>query len=131
MKLVYYYFVFAFRRLSRAGDDLNGWPVLRADILLLLVETRLAFSAIWLAFPQLTSFGSPLGWGLVIGAPIAIATLLLKSDDSSYLECVRRFREAPRPARVFADFAVASVSIAAVLSPLIVRTILTGKPWWT
>jgi hypothetical protein len=131
VKLVYFYFVFAFRRLSRTRGEAEGWRVLRADLLLLLVETRLAFSAVWLCFPQIMNFGSPLGWGLVIGAPIALATFLLKADNAAYRSYAERFCKMSLFARVLADFTVTIVSIVAVLSPIFVRAILTGRPWWT
>jgi hypothetical protein len=131
MRTIYFYFLFAFRRLSRAGDNASGWRVVRADLLLLLVETRLLFSLVWLCFPNIMDFGTPLGWGLLLGAPIALASFLLKADHGLYLQYAERFRNIPPPTRFLADLVVAAVSIVGAFSPLVVRTILTGKDWWT
>jgi hypothetical protein len=127
---IYYYFVYFFRRLSRVKDSESGWRAQRADLLLLLVEIRVAFALVWLAFPAIMDHGSGLVWGLAIGAPVALATYLLNGNRKRYLACAHEFRRLPTKVAILADAAVIIVSIAGLISPMIVRTVLTGKDWW-
>ena len=131
MTRIYYYFVFAFRRFCRAGESNRGWGVQRANLLQILVGARIVFSLAWLTFPQIMHYGTTLGWSVILGGPVALATFFLNENHARYLHFAKEFQQLPRGGKFFADMGVVIVSIVGGLSPIIVRMILTGRPWWT
>jgi hypothetical protein len=130
MSDILFYFAFALRRLFRA--DVNGAEgrLYPAYLLLLLIETRFVMVVIDFCFPNLNNIGSPLAWGIAVGAPVALLTYLVLEKKSRYESFARRFRLWPKGKRIVADVMVAAFSVLVLVSPVMIRSMETGRPWW-
>jgi hypothetical protein len=130
MLQILFYFAFTLRRLFRADVNGDQSRIYSAYLLLVFIEARLVMLLIDLCFPNLMKNGSPLAWGLLICAPVAIPTYLQLEKASLYESYAKRFRLWSTGKRVIADVVVAAISILVLVSPVMIRSMQTGRPWW-
>jgi hypothetical protein len=120
----YYYLIYALRRLS--GDPLGerGFREWRATFLLLLVEIRLSVSIAYLLVPSLMQHERSVPIVVGIGLAITALTHFVLENRPRYARHVAVFDSWSSRKRLTSDFAAAAFSVFAVVSPVLVRSIL-------
>lgn len=126
----FYYLVYAIRRFTHARSGERPPRDWRAWLVLLLVEVRLVFAIVYIFLPSLLKQQSSLFWGLAIGLPVFFATYAMLRDHGRYERLVSEFEGWSRKKRLIADVLTTGFVFFAIVSPLIARSMVTGKSWW-
>lgn len=126
---MYYYVMFAFRRLFRASPQ-NAYGEWKAKLLLLLVDVSILTNVSLSVFPKVLEPVSPLVFGVAVALPIALFNELIFSNTSRWAVYSKRFSAQSGVTRWIADACVALIVIGSFLLPLVLRTLTTDLAWW-
>jgi hypothetical protein len=100
----------------------------RSTVILLVAVVRLALALAFVLAPLFIKRAGSLAVGLIIGIPGALVVHHLVEDHSRFGRYTATFESWPSRRRLVADVIAVLFLVFAIVSPLIARGVVTGKP---